>query len=36
MAGWENIMNDDDPYIPNLSDEERAKLAQTIKDLSQH
>ena len=36
MAGWENIMNDDDPYIPNLSDEERTKLAQTVKDLSQH
>lgn len=36
MAGWENIMNDDDPYLPNLSDEERAKLAQTVKDLSQH
>ncbi len=36
MAGWENIMNDDDPYLPNLSDEEREKLAQTVKDLSQH
>jgi len=36
MAGWEKIMNDDDPYIPNLSDEERTKLAQTVKDLSQH
>ena len=36
MAGWESIMNDDDPYLPNLSDEEREKLAQTVKDLSQH
>ena len=36
MAGWENIMKDDDPYLPNLSDEEREKLAQTVKDLTQH
>ncbi len=36
MAGWENIMQDDDPYLPNLTDEERAKLAQTVRDLSQH
>ena len=36
MAGWENIMKDEDPYLPTLTEEERAKLAKRVEELSQH
>ena len=36
MAGWENIMKDEDPYLPTLTEEERAKLAKRVKELAQH
>lgn len=36
MAGWENIMKDEDPYLPTLTEEERAKLAKRVDELSQH
>ena len=36
MAGWENIMKDEDPYLPTLTEEERAKLAKRVEELAQH
>jgi len=36
MAGWENIMKDEDPYLPTLSEEERARLAKRVEELAQH
>lgn len=36
MAGWENIMKDEDPFLPTLTEEERAKLAKRVDELSQH
>lgn len=36
MAGWENIMKDEDPFLPTLTEEERAKLAKRVEELSQH
>lgn len=36
MAGWENIMKDEDPYLPTLTEEERARLAKRVEELAQH
>ncbi|MCH1482007.1 MAG: hypothetical protein L7T81_07200 [Candidatus Poseidoniaceae archaeon] len=36
MAGWENIMKDEDPFLPTLTEEERAKLAKRVEELAQH
>jgi len=36
MAGWENIMKDEDPYLPTLSEQERAQLAKRVEELHQH
>ena len=34
MEGWESIVNDEDPFLPLLTDEERQKLADKVENLS--
>ena len=33
MSGWEQIVGDEDPYLPYLTDEQRAKLKSRVEDL---
>tara|TARA_B100000965_G_C19540678_1_gene735428 strand:+ start:314 stop:931 length:618 start_codon:yes stop_codon:yes gene_type:complete len=33
MSGWEQIVEDEDPYLPYLNDEQRAKLKSRVEEL---
>ena len=33
MSGWEQIVGDEDPYLPYLTDEERANFKSRVEDL---
>jgi hypothetical protein len=33
MSGWEQIVGDEDPYLPNLTDEQREKLKSRVDEL---
>tara|TARA_B100001778_G_scaffold157862_1_gene129778 strand:- start:127 stop:747 length:621 start_codon:yes stop_codon:yes gene_type:complete len=34
MSGWEQIVGDGDPYLPNLTDEQRQKLQSRVEELN--
>ena len=34
MSGWEQIVGDEDPYLPNLTDEQRQKLQSRVEELN--
>jgi hypothetical protein len=34
VEGWDTIVKDKDPFLPNLTDEERQKLAESVENLN--
>ena len=34
VEGWDSIVKDNDPFLPNLTDEERQKLAESVENLT--